>query len=136
MGKHYWLVKQEPADYPWEQLVREGGTAWTGVRNFQARNYLRQMQPGDEVFYYHSGEARCVVGVAQVTRAAHPDPTASEGAWVCVELKPLRPLARPVTLTEMKDDKLLQTMPLIRQSRLSVCPVTEPQARRLLELGA
>jgi predicted RNA-binding protein with PUA-like domain len=81
-GKRFWLVKQEPADYPWTQLVADGMTAWTGVRNFQARNHLRAMQAGDLVLYYHTGEAREVVGVARVARAAYPDPTATEGEWV------------------------------------------------------
>ncbi|WCJ59276.1 EVE domain-containing protein [Fontisphaera persica] len=135
MGKQYWLVKQEPADYPWEQFAREGGTAWTGIRNYQARNYLRAMQAGDEVFYYHSGEARCVVGVARVTRTAYPDPTATEGDWVCVDLAPVKPLAQRVSLAQIKADAVLQELPLVRQSRLSVCPVSAAQARRLKELG-
>jgi len=135
MPQHCWLVKQEPADYPWAQLVADGGTAWTGVRNFQARNHLRAMQPGEPVLYYHSGAERAVVGLAQVTRAAYPDPTARDGDWVAVDLKPVRALPRPVSLAEIKADPALKNLPLIRQSRLSVMPVGEPEFRRLLALA-
>jgi predicted RNA-binding protein with PUA-like domain len=135
MPQHCWLVKQEPADYPWAQLVADGGTAWTGVRNFQARNHLRAMQPGEPVLYYHSGAERAVVGLAQVTRVAYPDPTARDGDWVAVDLKPVRALPRPVSLAEIKADPALKNLPLIRQSRLSVMPVGEPEFRHLLALA-
>ncbi len=135
MPQRCWLVKQEPADYPWSQLVAEGGTAWTGVRNFQARNHLRAMQPGDPVLYYHSGAEKAVVGLARVSRAAYPDPTAHEGDWVAVDLQPVRALPRPVSLAEVKADPALKALPLIRQSRLSVMPVGEPEFRRLLALA-
>ncbi len=131
-----WLVKQEPADYPWRQLVAEGRTAWTGVRNFQARNHLRAMQVGDAVLYYHSGTEKAVVGVARVARPAYPDPTAREGDWVAVDLEPKRALERPVTLAEINADAALQNLPLIRQSRLSVLPVSEPEFRRVLARAA
>lgn len=136
MSVNYWLVKQEPADYPWEVFVRDGRTAWTGVRNFQARNYLRSMHRGDLVLYYHSGRAREVVGWACVVRTAYPDPTAEEGEWCCVDLAPVQRLNRPVSLAAIKADALLRTLALVRQSRLSVMPVTEAQFRRLMELGA
>ncbi|MCX8089879.1 MAG: EVE domain-containing protein [Verrucomicrobiae bacterium] len=131
----HWLVKQEPGEYAWADFVRDGRTAWTGVRNFQARNHLRAMRRGDLVLYYHSGEERAVVGVARVEREAYPDPTAREGDWSCVDLVPVKPLARPVTLAEIKADPALRDMPLLRQSRLSVMPLTAGQFRRLLALG-
>lgn len=132
---NHWLVKQEPADYPWDQFVKDGGTAWTGVRNFAARNHLRAMRAADRVFFYHSGAEKAVVGLARVTRAAYPDPTAAEGDWSAVDLAPVKPLVRAVQLGRRKTDPVFQDMPLLRQSRLSVSPVAEAQARRLLELG-
>ncbi|MCS7089807.1 MAG: EVE domain-containing protein [Verrucomicrobiota bacterium] len=131
----YWLVKQEPAEYPWDQFLQDRGTAWTGVRNFQARNHLRSMRRGDLVLYYHSGEERAVVGIARVTREAYPDPTAQEEMWVAVDLAPIRPLEEAVPLHVIKKDPVLCEMALVRQSRLSVMPVTETQWRRILELG-
>ena len=135
MPQSYWLVKQEPEAYSWATLVSEGGTAWTGVRNFQARNHLRSMKKGDLVFYYHTGDEKLVAGVARVGKEPYPDPTAKEGDWVCVDLVPVKALKRPVGLDAIKADKILQEMPLVRQSRLSVMPLTEAQSRRLLELG-
>ena len=130
-----WLVKQEPADYPWSALVKDGRTAWTGIRNFQARNFLRAMREGDPVAYYHSGEDREVVGIAKVVRAAYPDPTATEGDWSAVDLAAGKALAAPVSLATIKADPLLREMLLVRQSRLSVVSVTPEQWARLLELG-
>jgi predicted RNA-binding protein with PUA-like domain len=135
MSRQGWLVKQEPGSYPWSRFVAEGGTAWTGVRNFQARNHLRAMRPGDLVLYYHSGEAREVVGLARVTRAAYPDPTATDGDWSCVDLSPVQALARPVTLAALRSDPGLRTLPLLRQTRLSVSPVPAAQLRRVLALA-
>jgi predicted RNA-binding protein with PUA-like domain len=132
---NYWLVKSEPGAYSWMQLVKDGRTAWTGVRNYAARNYLRAMKPGDYVFFYHSGEAKSVVGGARVTRAAYPDPTADEGSWLAVDLAPVMSLARPVMLAAIKADKILCEMKLVKQSRLSVMPVTGAQGSRLLELA-
>jgi len=129
----HWLVKQEPEDYPWSTLVRDGGTAWTGVRNFQARNYLRAMKKGDAVLYYHSGAEKAVVGLARVAREAYPDPTATEGDWSAVGLAPVKALAKQVSLAEIKADAVLRDMKLARQSRLSVSPVTPEQFNRLLE---
>lgn len=131
----YWLVKQEPEEYSWDRLVAEGGTGWTGVRNYQARNHLRAMRRGDGVLFYHSGRQRAVVGIARVQREAYPDPTASEPDWVAVDLEPVRALARPVPLAEIKADPDLRQMALIRQPRLSVMPVSPSQWKRILERG-
>lgn len=136
MGNACWLVKQEPETYSWERFREEGGTAWTGVRNFQARNNLRAMKKGDRVLFYHSGDAKQIVGLATVKKAAYPDPTASEGDWSAVDLAPQKPLRHPVPLKLLKDDPLLKTMPLVRNSRLSVSPVTSEQFVRILELAS
>jgi predicted RNA-binding protein with PUA-like domain len=135
MAKNYWMVKQEPEAYSWDTLVKDGGTAWTGVRNFQARNNLRSMKKGDLVFFYHSVSEKQVVGIAKVGKEHYPDKTAEEGDWSAVDLQPVKKLKKPVTLDEMKSDPVLKEMPLIRQSRLSVLPLTEKQAERLIELG-
>jgi predicted RNA-binding protein with PUA-like domain len=128
-------VKQEPEDYSWTDLVKDGKTAWTGVRNFQARNCLRAMKNGDVALYYHSGAEKQVVGLARVCRAAYPDPTAAEGDWSCVDLKPIKALGQPVTLETIKADKLLRELALVRQARLSVMPVPGEQFGRLLALA-
>lgn len=133
--KRYWMVKQEPTAYPWEQFVKDGRTNWTGVRNFQARNSLREMQKGDEVLYYHSVVGKEVVGIGTVTLTAFPDPTATEGDWSCVELQPKKALHRRVTLEEIKADALLKNIPLVRQSRLSVIPLGRADYERILELS-
>ncbi len=135
MPKGYWLVKQEPETYAWSTFVKDGGTAWTGVRNFLARNHLRAMQAGDLVLFYHSVSEKQVVGVAKVVKTAYSDPTASEGDWSAVDLAPVKPLRKPVTLEAIKADDALTELPLLRQSRLSVMPVTPTQFDRLLELG-
>jgi predicted RNA-binding protein with PUA-like domain len=135
MSENHWLVKQEPEDYSWERFVQEGGASWTGVRNFQARNFLRAMKRGDGVLFYHSGKSNAIVGLARVSREAYPDPTATEGDWSAVELKPVKALARPVPLSVIKTDARLKDMALLRQSRLSVTPVTKAQFDRLLQLG-
>jgi predicted RNA-binding protein with PUA-like domain len=132
----HWLVKQEPDDYSWGQFVKEGSTSWTGVRNFQARNNLRAMKLGDWVLYYHSGAGKEIVGLACVKREAYPDPTADEGDWVSVDLKPVRPLVKPVGLGVLKADRLLMNMAFVKQSRLSVSPVLVPQFNRILELSS
>lgn len=132
---NYWLVKQEPEAYSWTDFVRDGKTAWTGVRNFQARNHLRAMKPGDRVLFYHSVSDKQIVGLARVTKSAYPDPTAGEGDWSCVDLAPVKPLKKPVTLESIKNDKALRDIPLIKQSRLSVMPVTREQFERVLALG-
>jgi predicted RNA-binding protein with PUA-like domain len=133
--KCFWLVKQEPSSYSWSDLVAEGETSWTGVRNFAARNNLRKMRPGDEVLFYHSGDEKGVVGIAKVTRTAYPDPTAKEGDWSTVHLAAVKPLARAVTLREIKSNSRLKEIPLIRQSRLSVMPLTGSDFREILKMG-
>lgn len=133
---NYWLAKSEPEAYSWSQLLKDGKTAWTGVRNFQARNNLRAMKKGDTVFFYHSVSEKQVVGLAKVVKEFYPDATAEEGDWSCVDLAPEKTLAKPVTLETIKIDKILSTMPLVRQSRLSVTPLTKEQAERLLKLAA
>src|SRR5690242_11660033 len=131
----YWLVKQEPTAYSWSALVKDGRTAWTGVRNFQARNNLRAMKKGDLVLYYHSVTEKQVVGLARVTKEAYSDPTATEGNWSCVDLVAVKPLKHPVPLNAVKADKALKDLPLIRQGRLSVMPLAPEQFRRILALG-
>jgi len=133
---NYWLVKSEPESYPWAQLAKDGWTAWTGVRNFTARNHLRAMKKGDAVFFYHSGIGKDVVGLARVAREFYPDATAEEGDWSCVDLEPVKPLKQPVTLATIRADTVLNAMPLVKQSRLSVSPLTPVQAERLLKLAA
>ena len=136
MPKQYWLVKQEPTAYSWSNLVEDGRAAWTGVRNFQARNHLRAMKRGDLVLFYHSVTEKQVVGLARVNKEAYPDPTAKEGEWSCVDLVPAKTLKKPVSLETIKADKILATMPFLRQSRLSVTPLTKGQFERLLRLAA
>ena len=129
----YWLMKSEPGTYGWADLVRDGGTDWDGVRNNAARLHLRAMQAGDEAFFYHSGGERAVVGVMTITGPGKPD--GEDGAWVKVPVKPLRALARPVTLAEIKAEPRLAKMELIRQSRLSVSPVRDGEWAVVLELA-
>ncbi len=136
MARKYWLVKSEPAKYSWDHLVGDGSTYWDGVRNPQARNNLQKMGVDDLVLYYHSQDGKEVVGVSRVTRTAYPDPTTEDERWVVVDLAPVCPLARPVTLAQIKADPALAEMPLIRHSRLSVMPVRAPDFRRVLKLGA
>jgi predicted RNA-binding protein with PUA-like domain len=131
----YWMVKQEPTAYAWDQFVADGRAAWTGVRNFQARNHLRAMKAGDQVLYYHSVVGKEVVGLAKVARTAYPDPTADEGDWSCVDLVPARALKTPVTLDRIKATRDLADLPLLKQSRLSVMPLTKAQFDKLLALS-
>ncbi|MCX7712101.1 MAG: EVE domain-containing protein [Chthoniobacterales bacterium] len=133
--KGFFLVKQEPADYPWDKFVAERQTAWTGVRNFQARNFLRQMRVEDLVLYYHSGKERAVVGVAKVIREAYPDPTAHEGDWFCVDLQALLPLPQKVSLSQIKSEPTLSKIPLVKQSRLSVMSLSREEFDKILRLG-
>ena len=136
MTTQYWLVKSEPESYSWADLVRDNNTSWTGVRNYAARIHLNAMRVGDRVFFYESGGPKAVVGVAQITRAAYPDKTADEPGWVAVELKAVAPLARPVTLAEIKADPVLAKMALVRIGRLSVQPVTAAEFARIEKIGA
>jgi predicted RNA-binding protein with PUA-like domain len=135
MAKNYWLVKQEPESYAWAQFVKDGHAAWTGVRNFQARNNLRAMKKGDAILYYHSVSEKQAVGVAKVLKEAYPDPTATEGDWSAVDLAPVKALAVPVTLDAVKADGVLKDMVLVKNSRLSVQPVTEAQFNRIMVLA-
>jgi predicted RNA-binding protein with PUA-like domain len=134
-AKASWLVKQEPEDYSWNDLVKDRKTAWTGVRNFQARNNLRQMHTGDAVLFYHSGKEKSVVGIAEVAKAAYPDPTADDPAWVAVDIKPVKPLSQPVSLADIRADAKLNEMLLVRQSRLSVMPVSRQEFEMIVKLG-
>jgi predicted RNA-binding protein with PUA-like domain len=135
----YWLLKSEPFKYAWERLVAEGRTHWDGVRNFQAAANLRAMRLGDRAFFYHSNEGLAVVGTVEIVREFYPDPDPGPGdpagRFGMVDVRPLAALARPVTLKQIKADPALAGMALVRQSRLSVCPVSEAQWRRICDLG-
>ncbi len=130
-----WLVKSEPSKYAWDELVEDGSTCWDGVRNAQARNNLAAMREGDLVLYYHSNEGKQVVGVARVAKQAYPDPGSDDERWVVVDLVPVKPLKRPVTLAQVKADRRLAKIPLVTQSRLSVMPIERRAFERILELG-
>ena len=136
MAKRQWLVKSEPGTYSYADLERDGRTVWDGVRNFQARNYLREMSAGDEVLYYHSGDEKAVVALARVARAAYPDPSAPGQDWSVVDLAPLRALSRPVSLAEIKATPALAGMLLLRQSRLSVLPVARAEYDLIVKLAS
>jgi predicted RNA-binding protein with PUA-like domain len=131
----YWMVKQEPTAYSWNQFAADGKTDWTGVRNFQARNNLRSMKLGDSVFYYHSVNGKAVVGIAKVTKEAFRDPTAAEGDWSAVELTAVKPIDPPVKVEQIKKEPKLSDMPLLRNSRLSVMPLTKVHFETILELA-
>lgn len=135
MTTQYWLVKSEPETYAWADLVKDKRTDWTGVRNYAARIHLKAMQAGDSVFVYHSGDEKAVVGLARVIKPAFPDPTADEDCWVAVVLAADTALKQPVTLAQIKADPLLKGMTFVRQSRLSVSPVTAAEFKRLRQLG-
>ncbi|HLM01058.1 MAG TPA: EVE domain-containing protein [Pyrinomonadaceae bacterium] len=130
---NYWLVKQEPEKYSFDDLLKEGKTVWTGVRNFQARNNLREMKTGDKVLFYHSVSDKAVVGAARVTREEFPDPT--DEKWIAVEIEPVDKFAKPVTLDEIKAEKSLENIALIKQSRLSVMPLTPDEYETILKLS-
>jgi predicted RNA-binding protein with PUA-like domain len=133
--KNFWLVKQEPSDYSWSDFVADGSTSWTGVRNFAARNNLRRMSKGDEVLFYHSGEDKAVVGIAKVARTAYRDTTAKEGDWSAVDLVPLKPLPKAVTLHEIKGKPALKNIALVRQSRLSVMPLAAKDFTTIVKMA-
>ena len=132
----FWLVKQKPSSYSWSDFVADGETSWTGVRNFAARNNLRKMQKGDEVFFYHSGDEKAVVGIAKVTRTAYADPTAKEGDWSTVDIAAVKALRRPVTLREIKGNPQLKRIPLARQPRLSVMLLSEAEFREIAKMAS
>src|SRR3954464_5101892 len=132
---NYWLVKSEPFKYSWDQLVKDKKTIWDGVRNYAARNNLRTMAKGDHVFFYHSNEGLAIVGIAEVAKEAYQDPTTDDTNWAVVELKPVKKLKKPVTLAQVKSDKRLADMALVKLSRLSVQPVTTDEWMTVLELA-
>jgi predicted RNA-binding protein with PUA-like domain len=132
---NYWLVKSEPSTYSWDQLVKDKKTTWDGVRNFAARLHLRNMKKGDEVLYYHSNEGTEIVGIAKVEKEAYQDPTTTDTNWVAVDLKPLKKLKNPVTLAQIKANKHLQEMALVRIGRLSVQPVNEKEWKVIMEMA-
>ncbi len=131
----YWLVKSEPFKYSWQQFVKDGRTTWDGVRNYAARLHLRAMKKGDEVLFYHSNEGLCVVGIARVVKEHYQDPTTTDSNWVAVDIEPLRAFRRPVTLAEMKAEKKLADMALLRIGRLSVSPVTRSEWDTILKMS-
>ena len=131
----YFLAKSEPDVYAFARLVKDGKTVWDGVRNFEARNNLRAMKKGDLVLFYHSGEDKAVVGIARVQKEAYPDPTSKEGDWSAVDLEPVKTLAVPVSLAQMKADPGFEGLSLIKKSRLSVLPVSAPHFAKILKLG-
>ncbi|HZE57315.1 MAG TPA: EVE domain-containing protein [Chthoniobacterales bacterium] len=133
--KQYWLVKSEPSAYSWANLVADGKTSWTGVRNFTARNNLRAMRKGDAAFFYHSVTEKAVVGIAEVVREAYADPTAKEGDWSAVDLAPEKALAKAVALEEIKGNAKLKEMALLRLSRLSVQPVTKAEFEEIVRMA-
>jgi len=134
-SKQYWMVKQEPTAYSWDRFVSDGSTAWTGVRNFQARINLAAMKEGDQVLFYHSVVGKEVVGIARVRRTAYPDKTADEPGWICVDLEPVKKLPHPVTLAQIKAEPSLADIALVRQSRLSVIPLSEQHFRTIVALA-
>lgn len=131
----YWLVKSEPVKYSWDKFVQDGRTFWDGVRNYQARNNLREMKEGDLTLYYHSNEGKAVVGIAKIVREAYQDPTTEDPNWVVVDLSPVEALKRPVTLEEIKADDQLKDIGLVRQGRLSVMALKATEFDRIIELG-
>ena len=131
----YWLIKQEPSAYSWQDFLADKKTAWTGVRNYQARNNLKAMKKGDQALYYHSVTDKAAVGVAVVVKEAYPDPTATEGDWVCVDIAPANALKRPVTLDEIKAERSLAQMVLLKNSRLSVQPVAAEEFAKIISLA-
>lgn len=130
---NYWMVKQEPEAYSWDDFVKDGATDWTGVRNFQARNNLREMKKGDKVLFYHSVTGKEVVGIAKVSKANFPDPT--DEKWVAVELQPVKPLKKPVSLAQIKANLALANIGLLRQSQLSVMPLTEDEFEEIISMS-
>ena len=131
----HWLIKSEPSAYSWQQFVKDKKTSWTGVRNAQAAINLRGMKPGDRCFFYHSNEGKEIVGIAEVAKAAYPDPTDKDGKAVTVDVKAVEPVKTPVTLAAIKADPRLKDFGLVRQSRLSVVPVSDEQWKLILKMS-
>lgn len=132
---HYWLLKSEPSAYSWEQLVKDGRTNWSGVRNHQAANNLKAMKKGDRAFFYHSNEGLAIVGVAEIVKEAYPDPTDKSGRFVMVDVAPVLPVKQPVTLAEIKQTPALKDLALVRQGRLSVSPVSAEEWRTIAKMA-
>ena len=132
---NYWLVKSEPSVYSWDEFVKDKKTVWSGVRNYAARIHLRAMKKGDEVSYYHSNEGTEIVGISKVIKEAYQDPTTEDDKWVAVDLKPVKKLKKPVSLLQIKSDKRLTEMALVRLGRLSVQPVTEEEWKIIMEMA-
>jgi predicted RNA-binding protein with PUA-like domain len=130
----YWILRSEPDAYSWDELVRDGATEWNGVRNYTARNFLKDMQPGDQALFYHSNTEKAAVGIMEITRAWQPD--GDDGKWASVAVKPVRKLAKPVTLADIKAEPRLAAIEMVRQSRLSVTPVRDAEWKVLLEMAA
>ena len=133
---NYWLVKQEPSTYSFDDFQREKKTDWTGVRNYQARNFLRDMRKGDEVLFYHSGDEKSVVGSCTVSKTAFPDPTSDDEAWIAVELKAGKKLNKPVPLSAIKTEQTLKDILLVRNGRISVMSLAKPEFDRIVEMGS
>ena len=132
---NYWLIKSEPSAYSWEQFKKDKKTEWTGVRNYAARNNLRDMKKGDLAFYYHSNEGQEIVGIAKVLKANYQDPTTTESAWLAVDFAPYKDFKKPVSLSVLKNDPFFQSMDLVRLQRLSVGKVTETEFFKICEMG-
>ena len=131
----YWLIKSEPSAYSWEQLVKDKKTSWTGVRNFQALINLKAMKVGDRCFFYHSGEGKEIVGIAEVVKAAYPDPTDKDGKAVTVDVKAVEPVKTPGRLAAIKADPTFKELKLVRQSRLSVSPVSDEHWKLIMKMS-
>ena len=131
----YWLIKSEPFKYSWDQFVKDGRTYWDGVRNYAARNNLKAMKKGDQLFFYHSNEGLEIVGIAEVVKEHYQDPTTDDDTWVVVDVKPVKKLKKPVSLKQLKKDDRLQNMDLLRLGRLSVGQVKEEEWSIILEMS-
>jgi predicted RNA-binding protein with PUA-like domain len=132
---HYWLLKSEPSAYSWDQLVKDGRTNWSGVRNFQAANNLKAMKQGDHAFFYHSNEGLDIVGIVEIVKEAYPDPSDKQGRFVMVDVRPVKPVKTPVTLAAIKAEPKLSELALVRQSRLSVVPVGADEWRVICKMA-
>ena len=132
---NFWLIKQEPTKYSWDEFVHDKETYWDGVRNYQARNNLKAMKKGDYAFYYHSVSDKKIMGIAKVTKEFYQDPTTPDERWVVVDLKPVKPFKNQVSLEQIKGEKSLQDIALVKQSRLSVAPLTQKEFKIILKMG-
>ncbi|HKW52141.1 MAG TPA: EVE domain-containing protein [Stellaceae bacterium] len=131
----YWLLKSEPSAYSWDQLVKDGRTNWSGVRNFQAANNLKAMKTGDRAFFYHSNEGLDIVGIVEIVKEAYPDPSDKQGRFIMVDVRPLQPVKQPVTLAAIKAEPKLADLALVKQSRLSVVPVAAEEWRVICKMA-